>query len=148
MDTSQIVIPAALGAVLTVIIPLVTRQTWPRAWRLAVAIALTVIVGGAVTLAWLRPDSWQTVAAGVGAAVAVGQVVYQALVKTGLFAWISAATDPKPAPIEQTTAQATIPEESASIGATPDVDGTATPEADYEAKRALPDAAATETVEG
>lgn len=93
MDTTQIAVPAIVGTIITFIIPLILRQKWPHWLRLGVAILITLAVTTAVLVAFLRPETWQTVAAVLGIAVAVGQVVYQALKPTGIFDWISATTE-------------------------------------------------------
>ncbi len=69
LDSSQIVVPAVVGAVITLVIPLILRQSWPRQARFAAAVLITVLTGTAVILAWLKPDSWQGIAAGLSAAV-------------------------------------------------------------------------------
>jgi len=52
-------------------------------------------VAGAVVLAFLRPESWESIAGALAVAVAVGQVVYGALHGTGIFDWIGDKTEPK-----------------------------------------------------
>jgi len=110
IDTSQIAVPAIIGAIVTLIVPLILRQHWSRWVRLGTAILLTLIVAGAVLVAFLRPDCWQVIAAALATAVAVGQVVYQALKPTGIFDWISAVTDPAtPTPASTTPASGAAP---------------------------------------
>ncbi len=47
-----------------------------------------------VLFAWLKPDTWEGIAAGLAVAVAVSQVVYGELKATGLYDWISRGVEP------------------------------------------------------
>jgi len=99
LDASQITIPAIVGAIVTFIIPLFLNRPWaqrlPRGARFAIVVAITLGSAGAVIFAWLKPDTWETVTAGLAAAFAVGQAIYNMLKSTGIFDWLG---QPSPTP--------------------------------------------------
>ncbi len=94
LGVDQIAVPAIVGAIMTIVIPVVIRQSWPKWARLAVAVVMTLAVAAAVVIAWLRPATWEQVAAGLAVAVTVGQTVYNFVKQTGLFTWIGEAVHP------------------------------------------------------
>jgi len=99
IDTQELATSGALGVLATFLVPLLVRQTWRRSTRLLIAVVVTAAAAGVVTIPVFAPESWQQVTAQLTTAVAVGQVVYQALKPTGVFDWITQATNPTPTPV-------------------------------------------------
>ncbi len=94
LDPSQIVVPGAIGAALTFVVPLITRWDWPRWVKVLVTVILTAIVIAAVLIVWLRPETWEMIIAVVGFAFGVGQAAYQVIKPTGIFDWIEDRSTP------------------------------------------------------